>query len=378
MRKKICFIASSPLGIVSFHRTNFEKLAKEFDVYVIANFEDKSVFKDLCIIDAFPIKIARRPSVLDNIKAIAAMYRIFKRERFDCFVSMSPNASLVASIAGFFARIPHRIQIFTGQVWANMQGLKRWFFKTIDKIDVTLNTATLVDGKPQRQYLIENGILKDGQATVLANGSICGVDVDKFKPNADIRKSERQKIGVTDEKVVFSFMGRVNKDKGTFELLGAANRLFAEINNAVLVLIGNMEGLTSDILTQYPNLRKSENVILYGYTKEPYNTLQLSDVFCLPSYREGFGMSAIEAASLSLPVICSDAYGLRDSFVPDETGLECRVADVDSLYHSMKQLYDDKNLRNRLGENGRIRVIEKFNKELVSTAWLEYMQKTLK
>ena len=306
------------------------------------------------------------------------MYRIFKRERFDCFVSMSPNASLVASIAGFFARIPHRIQIFTGQVWANMQGLKRWFFKTIDKIDVTLNTATLVDGKPQRQYLIENGILKDGQATVLANGSICGVDVDKFKPNADIRKSERQKIGVTDEMVVFSFMGRVNKDKGTFELLGAANRLFADATNAVLVLIGNMEGLTSDILTQYPNLRKGKNVILYGYTKEPYNTLQLSDVFCLPSYREGFGMSAIEAASLSLPVICSDAYGLRDSFVPDETGLGCQVADVDTLYHCMKQLYEDKSLRNRLGENGRKRVAEKFNKELVSTAWLEYMQKMLK
>lgn len=378
MRKKICFIASSPFGIVSFHRTNIEKLSKEYDVYVIANFEDKSVFKELYIIDAFSVQIVRKPSVLDNIKAIATMYRIFKRERFDCFVSMSPNASLVASIAGFFAKVPHRIQIFTGQVWANMHGLKRLFFKTIDKIDVALNTATLVDGKPQRQYLIENGILKDGQAIVLANGSICGVDVDKFKSNTEIRKLERQKIGVSDETIVFSFMGRVNRDKGTFELLAAANRLFAEVNNAVLVLIGSMEGLTSDIFKQYPNLCKGKNVILYGYTKEPYNTLQLSDVFCLPSYREGFGMSVIEAASLSLPVICSDAYGLRDSFIPNETGLECKVADVDSLYYCMKQLYEDKLMRNRLGKIGRKRVVEKFNKELVATAWMDYMQKLLK
>lgn len=213
MRKKVCFIASAPTGIVSFHKTNFERISEEFDIYVIANFEDKSIFKDLCIVDAFSVNIARRPSILDNLRATREMYKIFKKQKFDCFVSMSSNASLLASIAGFGAKVPHRIRIFTGQLWANMRGVRRWFFKMIDKTTVLLNTELLVDGKPQRQFLIQNGIFKQGKATVLANGSICGVDVEKFKPQNTIREQERSKIGVSGDKVVFSFMGRVNREK---------------------------------------------------------------------------------------------------------------------------------------------------------------------
>lgn len=378
MNKKVCFIASYPYGIVSFHKTNFEKISESADVYVIANFEDKDVFKDLHIVDAFPVNIARRPSIMENIKAMIAMYKIFKEQQFDCFVSMSSNASLLASIAGFFAHIPHRIRIFTGQLWANMHGTKRLFFKLIDKATVALNTDLLVDGRPQRQYLIDNGILKPGQATVLANGSICGVDIKKFIPKENIRIEERKRIGINDDVVVFSFMGRINRDKGIFELLGAANRLFAEVDNAVLVLIGNMEELTPEILMQYPNLDIGKNVILYGFTKEPHHALQLSDVFCLPSYREGFGMSVIEAAALSLPVICSDVYGLQDSYLPDVTGLKCKVKDVDSLYECMKRLYMDKPLREKFGFNGRKRVMDMFDKELVSSAWNEYIKNILK
>lgn len=374
--KKVCFIVSSPTGIVAFHKTNFEQISKEFDIYVIANFEDKSVFNELQIVDAIPVHIERRPTIIGNLKAIFAIHKIFKQQHFDCFVSMSSNASLLASIAGFTV-VPHRIRIFTGQLWANMSGIKRLFFKTIDRITIALNTDILVDSKPQRQYLIKNNILKNGQGIVLANGSICGVDTAKFAPNLETRIRERRKIGITDNTIAFTFMGRINRDKGIFELLEATNRLVAEVNNAVLVLIGNMEGLTPDILTKYRNLYVGKNVILYGFTKEPYNALQVSDVFCLPSYREGFGMSAIEAASLSLPVICSDTYGLQDSFVPNVTGLCCKVKDTDTLYHCMRQLYEDDTLRQKLGTNGRKRVTEMFDKELVATAWAQYIHKTL-
>ena len=88
-------------------------------------------------------------------------------------------------------------------------------------------------------------------------------------------------------------------------------------------------------------------------------------------------MSVIEAASLSLPVICSDIYGLQDSFIPDVTGLQCKVKDIDSLYNCMKLLCENKTLRLKLGTNGRKRVMEKFNKEIVSTAWLQYLRNLL-
>ena len=85
-------------------------------------------------------------------------------------------------------------------------------------------------------------------------------------------------------------------------------------------------------------------------------------------------MSVIEAAAVALPVIASDAYGLRDSFVDGVTGLKCRVKDVDTLYNAMKILYDDKEKRTSLGKAGRERVVGQFSKDLVSNAWLDYFK----
>ena len=371
-RKKICFIAST--GIPIFHKTNIEKLSSEFDVYAVMKITDPSQFSGIKVAEAHSIEIERRISIKKDIKALWQLYRYLRRNKFDAFISQASKPSLLAAIAGRMAGVPVRIRIFTGQLWANKKGFGRKFFKTIDKLTVALNSNILVDGKPQRKYLIDNKILKDGQAVVLANGSICGVDVDKFHPNSAIRERERNRFGIQEDEIVFSFMGRISREKGIFELLAAFNRLLDKYKNIKLVLIGNTEGITEELISSYPNIKIGVNVILYGYTKEPYNALQISDIFCLPSYREGFGMSAIEAASLQLPVICSDAYGMGDSFVDGETGVKCKVADVDSLYSAMEYYILNPEKIFEYGKNGRKRVAEKFNKELVSDAWLEYLK----
>lgn len=373
-KKRLCIIASAPSGIISFWKTNIERLATHFDVYVVANFDDERIFEGLNICGAKSVNIERRPSVGSGLKAVRELVRYFKQMRFNGFISMSSNASLVAAIAGKIARVPFRARIFTGQIWANRIGLSRMFFKMIDRITVLLNTHLLVDGKSQQEYLIANCILKEEQSVVLANGSICGVDVSKFVPDAQRRQEERSKLGFSESDIVFTFMGRINRDKGTYELLEAFNRLVAENNNAKLLLIGSNEGVTDETFKSYPNISYGENLLCYGYTRTPYYALQTGDVFCLPSYREGFGMSVIEAAAVALPVIASDAYGLRDSFVDGVTGLKCRVKDVDTLYNAMKILHDDKEKRTSLGKAGRERVVRQFSKELVSNAWLDYFK----
>lgn len=372
MKKKICVIASVPGGIISFWKTNIDKLSNYFDVYVVANYQGEETFKDMKIKGRKSVDIRRRPSAWSMIKAINSLRKYFKQEDFDGFISMSLNASLVSSIAGRLTGIPFRARIFTGQLWAHKTGLSRAFYKTLDRLTVCLNNHFLVDGKSQQEYLIENGILKEGQSVVLANGSICGVDVDLFKPNSEKRKEERNRLGLTDTDVVFTFMGRINRDKGTYELLEAFNHLVSEHKNAKLLLIGNSEGITEDTFHKYDNININKNLILYGYSTQPYYALQASDVFCLPSYREGFGMSVIEAASLGLPVIASDAYGLRDSFVDGETGLKCKVKDVDTLYMAMRELYNNLDKRVNFGKSGRERVVEMFTMEQVSDAWLNY------
>lgn len=373
-KKKLCIVASAPSGIISFWKTNIEKLAPYFDVYVVANFTDESIFNGLCIKGAKSVNIERRPTIASGLKAVRELKQYFKQMQFNGFISMSSNASLVAAIAGKIARVPFRCRIFTGQIWMNRTGLSRMFFKMIDRFTVWANTHLLVDGRSQQKYLIENGILKDGQSGIIANAAICGVDVEKFSPDANKRREERTKLGLKDSDVVFIFMGRMNREKGVYELLGAFNRLAKDNINAKLLLIGSNEGIPEDVFKSYPNIVYGENLVCYGYTKTPYNALQAGDVLCLPSYREGFGISVIEASAVTLPVIVSDIYGLKDAYEDKVTGLKCKARDVDSLYEAMKTLYDDKEMRISFGEAGRERTKNLFSMELVSNAWVDYFK----
>ena len=376
-KKKLCIIASAPSGIISFWKTNIEKLAPYFDVYVVANFTDETVFNGLCIKGAKSVNIERRPTIASGLGAVKELVQYFKQMQFDGFISMSSNASLVAAIAGKIARVPFRCRIFTGQIWMNRTGLSRMFFKMIDRFTVWANTHLLVDGRSQQKYLIENGILKEGQSGIIANAAICGVDVEKFSPDANKRREERTKLGLKDSDVVFIFMGRMNREKGIYELLGAFNRLAKNNEDVKLLLIGSNEGIPDEVFKSYPNIVYGENLVCYGYTKTPYYALQAGDVLCLPSYREGFGISVIEASAVTLPVIVSDIYGLRDAFDDGKTGLKCKPRDVDSLYEVMETLYNNKDLRVSLGKAGRERAKELFSMELVSNAWLEYFKTNL-
>lgn len=376
-KKKLCIVASAPSGIISFWKTNIEKLAPHFDVYVVANFTDEKVFDGLCIKGAKSVNIERRPTIASGLRAVRELKQYFKQMHFDGFISMSSNASLVAAIAGKIARVPFRCRIFTGQIWMNRTGFSRMFFKTIDRFTVWTNTHLLVDGRSQQKYLIKNGILKEGQSGIIANAAICGVDVEKFSPDTNKRIEERTKLGLKDSDVVFIFMGRMNREKGVYELLEAFNRLVKDNENAKLLLIGSNEGVPEEVFKSYPNIVYGKNLVYYGYTKTPYYALQAGDVLCLPSYREGFGISVIEASAVTLPVIVSDIYGLKDAYEDGVTGLKCKARDVDSLYEAMKTLYDDKDMRISFGEAGRERTKHLFSMELVSNAWLDYFKTNL-
>jgi glycosyltransferase involved in cell wall biosynthesis len=236
----------------------------------------------------------------------------------------------------------------------------------------------LVDGFSQMEFLEENSILKTGQATVLGNGSICGININRFSPDAKIREELRLELGLTDNDIVFIFLGRLKREKGIYELLSAFNEIAKDSENAVLVLVGSDEEECLSSLDTYTNIRLGKNLIYYGYTSRPEDMYRAADVYVLPTYREGFGLSILEASCSGLPIITTDTYGVRDSIIDNQTGLRCKTYDVDTLAQCMKQLYDDSDERKRLGENGIRYVHENFTTDLVCGAWLDYYKQVVK
>lgn len=376
VKKKICFVVSIAGTAQSFLRDHINALREDYDVYLAGNIKNVKEVEMLDLTGWKQIDIERPISLGNDLKAVRQLSSYFKKMKFDAVHSVTPKAGLVCALAGFLVHVPIRIHIFTGQVWATRKGVMRLMLKSFDWLIAKLNTHILVDGNSQKKFLVQQGVVSKTKAHVLGDGSISGVNMARFNPSVDTRIAVRKELSISNEKVVFVFMGRLNHDKGLYELLPAFNRLSETSRNVFLLLFGMDEENIVTTFGQYTNLTK-ENFLYYGATREPQRMLQAGDVFVLPTYREGFGSSVIEAACLGLPTITSDAYGVLDASVPNETGLQCKVGDVESLYACMKELVDDVQKRKALGEAGRKRVQEKFAGAVVVKHWKEYYDKLL-
>ena len=286
--------------------------------------------------------------------------------------SVTPKAGLVSALAGKMAGIKHRTHIFTGQVWCTRKGLMRAVLKSIDKIIARCDNHILVDGKSQRDFLINEGVLSVGQAEVFAQGSISGVNSVRFAPDVEAREKIRSEVGIKENAVCFIFLGRLNHDKGIDELYEAFNRLTGRVKNVFLLLVGGDEEGYANRVTYYKNIEVGKNYCYYGITSTPEKVLNAGDVFVLPTYREGFGTSVLEAACVGLPCICSDAYGVLDAYIEGETGLRCKVGDVDSLYECMKQMYENPEMMRKMGTNSRNRALKDFNGAVLTECWVEF------
>ncbi|MDO4511179.1 MAG: glycosyltransferase family 4 protein [Bacteroidales bacterium] len=377
-KKKICFVVSAPGTARNFFKEPIKLLAEHFDVYLAANIKSEDELADMRLAGYRSIPIERRPNYKTDLKALKELTRYFKDEQFDCVHSMSKKASLLCSIAARRAKIPYRFHHFTGQMWHTMKGLRRAFYKYMDVFIVKSDTHMLVDGVSQKEYLEEQKVLKKNQATVLGKGSICGVNVDRFKPDADARQRIREEVKVDADTVVFIFMGRLKREKGIYELLAAYNAIAPSCPKSLLLLVGTDEESCMSRICEYPNLKDGENVIYYGHTSRPEDLLNAGDIYVLPTYREGFGLSVLEASCVGLPVICSDTYGVRDTMVDNETGLRCKTYDVDTLAVAMKELYNSPEKRKEFGKNGIKYVHDNFSASYVCQEWLNYYLNNLK
>ncbi len=181
MKRKICFVVSYPGTARAFLKTPMQKLSPEYDIYLVANTNGSDMMSDLPIKELKDVGIERRPKLFADLKALRQLYRYFKKNGFYAVHSYTLKASLLTAIAGKWAGVPKRIRNFSGQLWCNMTGFKRKFYKAIEHIIVRRDNYFMVDCNSQRQYLIDEGILKSpDQAYIPANGSVCGIDINKF------------------------------------------------------------------------------------------------------------------------------------------------------------------------------------------------------
>ena len=369
-KKKICFVSVMQQSVGFIHDA-IRGLADDYDIYLAANITELEKLKELPIKGYRHIDIERKISLGSDLKALRQLYAYFRKMKFDAAHSLMPKAGLISAMAAWLARVPLRLHTYTGQVWATRHGAMRTMLKNMDRLIAKLNTHVLTDGFSQRDFLIKEKVIKAKKSLVLGKGSVCGVRTESFTPNAEIRAVKRAELGITDGQKAFMFLGRLNRDKGIVELLTAYNKLAEEVKDSKLVLFGNDEENMQQMFPSLANL-SDNNFLYYGLTREPYNMLQAADIFVLPTYREGFGSSVIEAQCMGLPVITSDAYGVLDASIENVTGLRCKVGDADGLYDAMLYMCQHPEEAEKMGRAGRERVLRDFSVEYLVGEWKNF------
>lgn len=364
---KICMVTTISKAFnwfVSDSAKNFAE--KGFDVTVMCGEMDEEFIKKHSeFATCRPVPLERGIGVKSIFKSVKEMKRIFKEEQFDIIQYSTPNAALCCSLCGReFRKIKIRVYGQWGIRYVGFDGgIKRLVFKMIEKFTCKKATHIISTSPKNMEFAIEEKLCKSNKITVIGKGGTIGVDfgVYDISKKEENRKLIRNEYDIDDNTFVFSYIGRLNADKGVGELLSAYKKLLAECPDTRLMLIG-MDDTTNPVDKNLMDwARNSDKVILTG-SVAPQRVAQLmaaTDILVHPTYREGFSMVLQEAMAMALPVITTDVPGPSEVIVNKKTGILVPDHNDKALYDEMKALMNDNERRQMYAENGRERV-ERF------------------
>ena len=212
--------------------------------------------------------------------------------------------------------------------------------------------------------------------TVLGSGSIKGIDINKFYPNLKYQNELKSKLNIISDSKVILFVGRINKDKGIITLSYAIMRLIKKGYDLTFLIIGDKEDETIDIVRKiFLGVNKKLLILNFQHDIEKY--YNLAYITCLPSLREGFGMSLLESSACGTPVIGSDIYGLKDTVINNYNGLLFPYGEIFSLSTKIEYLIKNRAKYDYFKRNGIFRVKSLFLEDKVINEFDNFLKDQL-
>ena len=227
------------------------------------------------------------------------------------------------------------------------------------------NQKIILQNKDDLNLLHNWGVLNLSKIKLL-KGS--GVNLDDFK-----------NFNEPSGKITVCFAARLLRDKGVYEYISAAQLLKERGIKARFLLAGDLDenNPTGLNLNDLDKLKNDNYVEFIGYHKDIPSLYEKSHIICLPSYREGFPKSLIEAAAAKSPVVTTDVPGCRDAIIPNKTGLLVPVRDFKKLADALQRLIESPQIRIAMGDAGRKLAEEEFPIEKIVKDHLNIYQDLL-
>jgi glycosyltransferase involved in cell wall biosynthesis len=278
----------------------------------------------------------------------------FLRERQIDVVHPQSFYTNVFGIAGAaLARVPARIA-FRGDTggWRSepQEFVERWSYRLAHSIHANSDAV--------KRFLIKSGVPERKIMTVHN-----GLDMNRVIPPADVtREQVIDRLGLPKQKRKFvTIVANMRNDiKNHPMFLRMAQRVHAAVPEAAFILAGEGELVqqTKDLSRE---LGLEHDAFFIGRCDNVAELLFVSDIGVLTSKAEGFSNSILEYMAAALPVVATDVGGAAEAIVPGETGYLVASGDDKQMAEHVISLLRDSEAAQRMGANGRERVLEEFS-----------------
>jgi len=271
-----------------------------------------------------------------DLWTLIRLVHLLRRERVEIINTHLTTAAWMGAWAGKIARVPCA-------AWIHGRDEKTWF----QWADVLIVVAEAV-----REFLIEQGV-----SPRRIELHYLGVDVKEFSPFSPAQKlAAKAGFGLSPSARTVAVIGHFSPRKGHRFLIEALALLPRDVE---LLLAG--EGvLEPELRAQATALGVGERVHFLGFQGDVKGVLSATDVFCLPSLKEGLPLSVMEAQACGVVVVASQMAGVPEVVREGETGFLCRVGDAASLRRAIERALRSLDANENIGAHARAFMTDHF------------------
>lgn len=328
-----------------------------------------------------PIQIDRKIG-FSNLKTVFQLVKLFSKEKPDVVHVHTPIAAVLGRVAAKIARVP--VTVYTAHGFYFHENMTPLVYKICFNIEKIMgkffSDLIFTQSQEDADIAIKGNFKAKKDIICISNG----IDVDKvFNPDniTGIEKEHlRQEFNIKQGDTVLTFIGRLVEEKGILDLLNAIKNLHRE--DLKVILIGDViqgdrtENGLGEKLEQFK--KELNDVFFVGNRSDIPQLLSISDIFCLPSYREGMPRSIIEAMAMHNAIIATDIRGSREEVIDEETGYLVPLNNPDEISLRINLLMNDKSKLAEFKLNGRKRAVQLFNEQRVIETQLHHIERKIR
>jgi glycosyltransferase involved in cell wall biosynthesis len=302
-----------------------------------------------------------------DLKALYALWRVMRREKFTLIHTHTPKGGLLGQYAALLAGVPVRVHTIHGLYFpGHMSPRARFAYVLLERITMLFSRFNFSQNPEDMPVAVAEKITTADKLELIGNG----IDISAFDPALqppEKRAAVRAKLGLTKDHLVVGMVARLVAEKGYHEMFKAARAIKDTVPAARFIFIGGFDGNKPDAIKEstLADYGIADVAQCLGHRTDVPDLYAIMDVFALPSYREGFPRAPMEASTMGIPSIVTNVRGCRQTVEDGVNGRLIPSKDVDSLTSALLELLGDPEKRARMGAKAREKALAEFDERVV-------------